>query len=65
LIFMAPLPWFHLHIIPMRAVTLENLVFGNTELRKEMGERNREIVVRNYSWLESAKKLKRIYESLL
>jgi len=28
LIFMAPLPWFHLHIIPMRAVTLENLVFA-------------------------------------
>jgi len=40
-------------------------LLGNTELRKEMGERNREIVVSNYSWLESAKKLKRIYESLL
>lgn len=40
-------------------------LLNDKELRKEMGKRNRKTVIRNYSWLESAKKLKRIYESLL
>jgi len=37
----------------------------NKNLAKEMGRRNRRKVKEKFSWLESAKKFKKIYESLL
>jgi glycosyltransferase involved in cell wall biosynthesis len=40
-------------------------LLGNKRLCKEMGKRNREVVEGKYSWVESAKKLKGIYEFLL
>lgn len=40
-------------------------LLGDKKLCKEMGKRNRKIVEKKYSWLESAMKLQRIYESLL
>lgn len=45
----------------------KKLIFllDNEFLAKEIGERNRQEVKEKYSWLESAKKLKAIYDSLL
>ncbi len=35
------------------------------ELRKRMGERNRNVVVEQYGWLNSARKLRAVYEGLV
>jgi len=40
-------------------------ILDNESLAKEMGERNRELVKKKYSWTTSAQKLKEVYESIL
>lgn len=42
-----------------------NLLLNDEALRKEIGKTNRKKIVENYNWIESAKKLKKVYEEIL